>query len=369
MRRLALLSSLALVLVTAALLAQQAAAASGEGMPAALGTPLLDLLGTSTGFWWLTRLLLLVLLLLHLRRAPVGGPGRRTWWIGLALGALILATFTAASHAGSESENLLASPPGDFVHLLAVTCWLGGLVPLVLSLRISESAFAATQLILAFSRLALGAVVLITLTGVAAALARIGSLEGLVSTTYGVALLAKLGLMAVLLSLGALNRFVLIPRLKKDGQAERGLRLSALTEAAFSLILLFAVSVLTASAPAEQALEARWQEGVAAEASADGVSFQMRLTRADHLDCAIAIDLLPQRHATPATSVAPIVSAVISGSGDAIRTFSLPTHDHQHFFARGGFFPEKGKWRLEVVITRPGRPDVIQPFLLPAIEV
>src|SRR5205807_305380 len=70
-----------------------------------------------------------------------------------------------------------------------------------------------------FSRAALGVIVLLAITGTTLAVTHVGNVAGLVGTSYGRLLLAKLGLLVLILGLAAVNRFVLLARLGGDGPA------------------------------------------------------------------------------------------------------------------------------------------------------
>ncbi|WP_228718238.1 copper resistance CopC/CopD family protein [Kitasatospora acidiphila] len=114
---------------------------------------------------------------------------------GLLLALALAATWAAADHAAVGIQVWLALP-FDLLHLIAMACWLGGLVALLVGLRHGAGAAAAER----FSKLAMGSVAVLAATGVYQAWRGVGSWGALTSTRYGQLLLVKVGL--VLLMLG-----------------------------------------------------------------------------------------------------------------------------------------------------------------------
>ena len=95
--------------------------------------------------------------------------------------------------------------------------------------------------IVRFSAVAVVAVVVLVVTGIYRALAELPSFDALWTTDYGLALLAKLVVFAVMLALAAWNRLVLHPRVERaalglagpaDGDGESALRASVRAEVA-----------------------------------------------------------------------------------------------------------------------------------------
>ena len=82
------------------------------------------------------------------------------------------------------------------------------------------------------------------------------SLSTLLQSTYGNLLLFKLALFAGMVGLGALHRWVLVPRLERalaggdPSQEVRALRQSVAAEAALAILILVVVSVLGTLSPA-----------------------------------------------------------------------------------------------------------------------
>src|SRR5207249_10069763 len=106
-----------------------------------------------------------------------------------------------------------------------------------------------------FSRCALVLVITLALSGTGMAVTNVGTVAGLVGTTYGRLLLAKVVLLVPILALAAVNRSVHLPRLSGDGAtvgrpAMRRLARLVLVEGALALAILAVVGAMGVTPPA-----------------------------------------------------------------------------------------------------------------------
>lgn len=124
----------------------------------------------------------------------------------------------------------------DVVHVAAASVWLGGLVALGLALRSGGHALLLRR----FSNIAVVSVALLGVSGVVRALSELNAVSQLWTTGYGRALLVKTGLLAVLVSIGWVNRYRLVPRRSVDG-----LRRNVAAELVLLVGLVVAVALLT----------------------------------------------------------------------------------------------------------------------------
>ena len=162
------------------------------------------------------------------------------------LGAAILLSFAWTGH-GAEGGSLhLIS---DLVHLLMAGIWGGALLSLVLVIRAARRDQIPAALALnglnAFSRIGFAVVALLAVSGIINALPALEDLHGLIESSYGATLGAKLLLFAGMLVLAAANRYRLAPRLAGaldngpgQGAALAGLSRSILAEAALVILVL-----------------------------------------------------------------------------------------------------------------------------------
>lgn len=192
------------------------------------------------------------LMLLRLRL-----PRRKGLWVGTVGAGAALGSVLPVGHTQTFGPSWLVMG-ADLVHAATAAVWLGGLVALVLHLtrarRRKDDPAEAAVVLGRFSTLAGGLVVLLGVTGTILAVVIVGSVTALVGSSYGVLLLGKLGLVAVIGGLAAWNRFGLVPRLARDGttgsawpRLARAIRL----EAAGVVVVVGLTSALTLQNPRE----------------------------------------------------------------------------------------------------------------------
>jgi copper transport protein len=175
--------------------------------------------------------------------------------LGAGVAALLLPAL--AGHAGQKSPRGLALPL-DMLHLGAVAVWLGGLIGIVvlwLSVgRAGRSAVLAC-VVPRFSAVAFCSVLLLIGTGIGQSLLELPTLASLWQTSYGQALLWKIGLLAAALVLAGVNLARTKPRLQA-GDASAPVLLRRLVQGEIVLVAaaLFAAAVLSSLAPPSSAL-------------------------------------------------------------------------------------------------------------------
>lgn len=107
----------------------------------------------------------------------------------------------------------------DWAHGVAAAVWTGGLFGLALVILRRGLLVPALSLALIarrFSRLAAVCLIAVVLTGICNAWWQLGEVSRLWNTSYGRVLLVKLLVVGGLVWLGAINRYVIIPRLSVD---------------------------------------------------------------------------------------------------------------------------------------------------------
>jgi copper transport protein len=145
-------------------------------------------------------------------------PGRVTLAVLAGAAALAMLSVVWGSHANGVSVYRPLDLALQWLHVVAVGAWIGGLAWLLLGLRglgRSDRAVAARR----FSTVATVGLAVVLVTGLSRAVAEVGTPANLVHTSFGVVLLIKLGLFCVLVVLGARNHFVLVPAQARGGAA------------------------------------------------------------------------------------------------------------------------------------------------------
>ena len=175
----------------------------------------------------------------------------------LAAGLAALVLPALAGHAGQKSPRGL-SLPLDTAHLTAGSIWLGGLIGLVvfwLSVGRAGRAAALAYVVPRFSVVAFCSVLLLIGTGIGQAFQELPTFASLWETSYGQALIWKIGLLSAALLLAAVNLARTKPRLQaRDASAPLLLRRLVQGEILFVAAALFAAGVLASLAPPSSAL-------------------------------------------------------------------------------------------------------------------
>jgi copper transport protein len=236
------------------------------------------LFDTRFGQCWIVRFLLLVALVFPAAATigwPRSSPGRQTqssgspWWCGAVLGAVILLTLPLSGHAVAADLAWVAVA-NDWIHLVAVAVWLGGLVYLVPSIFVlsrderAAAILAAASIARNFSRTALVALLMVIASGFVNALFDVSGPTNLTTEEYGRTMIVKhLIVIPILIAAGA-NLLVTVPRIKQavaQGHVQamrhflRALRLTVVFELVTAVVVIVAAVALTELAPADGPLQ------------------------------------------------------------------------------------------------------------------
>ena len=182
------------------------------------------------------------------------------------LAGMALATLAWAGHgAMDEGSRRFWHFSADILHLWASSSWFGALVAFALLLQPSRvETWASVQILsrtlTGFERAGAVIVVLIIFTGVMNYLLIVGpQIRGLAQSTYGVLLLAKLGLFTVMIGLASANRFLLSPALERAvhqgdySRAARFIRHSMALELGSAVLVLGLIAWLGTLSPEMEA--------------------------------------------------------------------------------------------------------------------
>lgn len=228
-------------LATLALQAADLAEAPGWSLGAMLAAPVYQMavartlvaLGALAVTWWVGRAPASVL-----RWAALGGTG-----LGLA------GTAAALSHASARLDGTLGLWAIDTLHQAAAGVWLGGVFHVLILVVRGPASAGEIGWLRGFSRVALGAVTVLALTGMSMAVIYVQSLGAAVGTSYGAMMLTKIAMFAALLVLGGLN-FLAIGR-----KARVRLRYLVEVEAGLALSALFLAASIGSAPPAADVIE------------------------------------------------------------------------------------------------------------------
>ena len=343
LRRLTFAAGAAGAVAVAVLLVTQTASATGRSLTDALGLTWDLATGTRTGTLTLARL---VALAAGAALAWWGWCWRRAPWASAVAGAAAFAATSASGHAWIAERRALAVA-ADVAHLGATAVWIGGLVALAAVLGVVEDRRA---LLGRFSASALVAAVVVVASGAVSGFEQVGSVAALTGTGYGRLLFAKVAGFAVLVWLGWVNRFRLLPALDRTATA---LARNVRAEIGIAAAVLTVTAVLVGQAPARVSYSRPY---AATEAVAD-LTVQMNVDPARvgsnliHLyffdGSGVAAEQVDAVEVTAATSTIPP------------RRLAVTPVTPSHVTLYDAALTAPGTWRLEVTAVRAGTPTTV----------
>ena len=308
----------------------------------------------------------------------------RSLWSAAAACALLLVTAQALlGHAVGVGEQVWLAVPADALHVAAAGLWVGGLavlayglLPLMRTDRVELAAIARIGW-RRFSRLAAIAVCLLFLTGFYALGRQVASLDALITTVYGLSLLAKIGLVMAMGMIGLLNAAILHPGFAAALSARilghvRGWQLPSLPwlpnlirlDIGLAVLVLLLTGLITSSpAPRDAAFN------VAPEDVRDQ---QTRLVD----DLMITLSIKPGRpgrnlltafvastRRPPLAEIARVVARFTFQGRDLGRVSAVGEAIEPGRYAIGGRqLSMAGPWRIDVVVRRLGISDSVARF-------
>ena len=284
--------------------------------------------------------------------------------IALAAGIAAAMTATLVSHATALGS--LKSMGLDFVHVLSVSVWTGGVVALlwcVLLVRRDETAADARALgamVWRFSVTAMIATALLVTAGVLQAFDRLVLIDDLYETPYGIALAVKIILVLVALGIGAFNLLRWGPRLRAGIRARTALVRDTVAETAIFVVIILAASFLTAFAPPAQPSAAAYDQ---TQHVAD-----------------LRLEMLVASGGAGRNTYALRVHqglAPVTGAEKVAFRFTMVEHDMGQqelvateraageYVAEGSPTAMYGTWKIQTIVRLVGREDVSTVFTLP----
>ncbi len=298
-------------------------------------------------------------------------------WIRAIIASVLLAGMTVGSHAAGSGVLAMVM---DWIHLMGAAAMLGGWVSfLYLLVRAvpQERGTLSRALLPRLSTILGVSFGVLAVTGVYLTLLYLPALQALLTTTYGRLLLAKLLLVGAIAALAAVNRYVLKPRILTSSPEDRPTALQLLLrnvtrEVGVAALVLLTVAVLTITPPARvrAAAEAPSEAKALTLAGLAG-DLQVRLKVApakpgqNRFEVAVS-----DRQGKPALTEARVFLWTTKLDEDLDpEKIPLASVGPGQYAAEGGQLGLPGWWQVEVVVRRPGRPDVSTVFPLPLGEL
>lgn len=254
--------------------------------------------------------------------------------------AALAATWPYAGHEGTGNLAPVAFV-ADWVHVLAMATWLGGLLVVLIALsRGADADEPPDGVVTAFSEWALAAVTLLVATGVFAAWRNVRAWGALTATHYGRLLLWKSGVVVAVVAAAYLSRRVVASRQRRDASTGY-LRATVSAEAAGAVAVLVVTSFLTGTAQASES----YAPAFTRSASDGGVTVTVHVDRTGvgtaHLDVS----------ATRAGRVQPIshIDGTLTETDPPVGPLSIrfrPAGTGKE--ASTVTFPDQGEWTVSL---------------------
>ncbi|MSP14444.1 MAG: c-type cytochrome, partial [Chloroflexi bacterium] len=278
-------------------------------------------------------------------------------------------TYTLNSHAAAEG-NLSFATASDFIHLLAMSTWAGGLVWLIGCVRPALAAApkpyrdsSLPRQISRFSNLALCSVIILGFTGVFNGLERVGDLSELIDSAYGQALLAKIVLFFLLLGLGAVNLLRNRPGVPQKPRMQVDLFRAVGLEILLIACVFGATALLTNLPPAKDESEALAAtrplvlEGKANDLQVSFSSFPGKIGL-NQFEVRIR-----DKNGKPMDNAVAVTTRFNYLAQDLGRsTLALASVGDGRYVAKGSNLSLLGPWQVEVAIQRPDANDAFTAF-------
>jgi copper transport protein len=284
--------------------------------------------------------------------------------IALAAGIAAAMTATLVSHATAEGS--LKNIALDFVHVLSVSVWTGGVVALLWCVLLArrdgtaEEARALGSVVWRFSVTALIATALLITAGVLQALDRLVLINDLYETPYGIALALKIVLVLVAIAIGAFNLLRWGPRLRAGIRARAALVRDTVAETAIFIVIIVAASFLTALVPPAQPSAAAYDE------TQHVSGFRLEMLVASDRPGRNTYVLRVRQGLAPVTGAEKVAFRFTMvehdmGEQELVATERAPGE----YVANGSPTAMFGTWRIQTIVRLAGREDVSTVFAFP----
>lgn len=188
--------------------------------------------------------------------ALASGRGRDARWISISAVTTAAFSLCLSGHASAADPQWLMRP-AVFLHVAAIAIWAGALLPLLAEFGQDKEAGGAA--LHRFSVFIPWAVLVLAVAGCVLAVVQIRTPAGLVTTAYGIVFLVKLGLLALLFALAAINRWRLTSGSKKGEPAAIRQLVRSIAAETVILLLIFAVAATWRFTPPPRTLIAEVQ--------------------------------------------------------------------------------------------------------------
>lgn len=181
------------------------------------------------GTYWIAREIICIAAIV-LSTAGILAKGRIRWltllipWLQFLFALFLLAAITLSGHAAATNNNIVVyAVLIDFLHLAAASLWIGGMMyisviylPVLKRYPMLTRTRSLLTVLPQYSLLAFVGVGIMSISGPLNATTRMSTLDQLISTTYGRALIVKVLIVGALLITSTLHVLLMRPRLTRS---------------------------------------------------------------------------------------------------------------------------------------------------------
>ncbi|MFE4240355.1 copper resistance protein CopC [Peribacillus butanolivorans] len=198
---------------------------------------------TNFGAIWIVEILILLFLFLVIYFMLENSLNKSLPFLSFIIIASLMVCKASIGHTAAVPNQVLAVLM-DFLHLLSMALWLGGIMALLVILpgladrQTEDKKTFYWSIIQRFSRWAFLFVIILIVSGIYSSLQHVPTIHSLLKTTYGQLLLAKVGLMLVMIVLGAFHFF-------RGKKKEKKLGYSVGIEFGVGIVVLLVAALLT----------------------------------------------------------------------------------------------------------------------------
>lgn len=318
---------------------------------------------TRFGTLWLIRIALLLTLGAFLYMPYTWNEGKSPLrWIGFGLVVAAMLPFSLNSHGAAPGEGRAAAVVVDWIHLGASSVWVGGLLAVLVGVIYGVRGASRetrrqtyTLIIPRFSTLAIASVILLAITGFYSSWLQVGNLVALRETSYGQTLSIKVGLTLLMVVLGAINLFVIGPRLRRAATSSAHFGMTIAAEVVLGVLVLFMVGLLTSLPTARETINAESGRTVF-HLQDDGIHISLYVSPGAVGSNRYTADVdLPANELPEGTEM--LLRTTPTADLQGVRETALVQTESGRFEASGTELSVVGEWQLELIFRRPGQDD------------
>jgi copper transport protein len=282
-------------------------------------------------------------------RRVLGGAG-----ILFAAGSLVAASL--GSHASADQQLRGVSLAADMLHLAMGAVWVGGLVGFLHTVW-GRTAQQVAAVVLRFTPWALASVGVLLATGIWASWRHVPAWSDLWNDPYGRLVSLKVLLLGVLVLIGAYNKEVLGPRMRRGATSPAFFRRVVQVEALTMVCVLAAAGVLASTAPPEGAANLSIGPQPYLELSNVSKTTHVVLQISPNPPVVglqkLAVTLHPLSAADIPSGTDVAIKVAKAGAKEPSDVITLQKVNEQTWSGEDTYFSSVGTWRVWVLLQRP----------------